>query len=92
MLFDIDNCGELSFHVWLDNGYKQLNFGYETYEDMWKDWNEGQIIESLKREEILEDFKGSLEYHKGFYYSSNMSEISWNWVEIDITQLEVVKC
>lgn len=91
MFFDIDNCGELSFHVWFDNGFRQVNFQYETYQEMLNDWKEENFIESMKREEILEDFRESLECYKGYYYSSNMTEISWDWVEIDISQLEVVE-
>lgn len=48
--------------------------------DIIEDWNEEQVIESLKTFEILDDFIEGLEYQKGFYYPSK-SNVSL-WVEI----------
>lgn len=60
------------------------SFFYENFEDIIEDWNEEQVIESLKTFEILEDFIEGLEYQKGFYYPST-SNVS-TWVEIQTSK------
>ncbi len=57
-----------------------IHFFMRILKDIIEDWNEEQVIESLKTFEILDDFIEGLEYQKGFYYPSK-SNVSL-WVEI----------
>ncbi|MDF9763823.1 hypothetical protein OKW24_005719 [Peribacillus simplex] len=64
--------------IWDD--FTNHSFYYESFEEIIEDWKSDQVIESLKKFEILEDFIEGLDYQKGFYYPSE-SNIS-SWIEI----------
>ncbi|MDV7767636.1 hypothetical protein [Peribacillus sp. CSMR9] len=64
----------------IEDDNRNHSFFYENFEDIIEDWKEEQVIESLKKFEILEDFIEGLGYQKGFYYPSE-SNIS-SWIEI----------
>lgn len=52
-------------------------FEYESFDEMRKEWTPFEVIDSLKKYEIIDDFIESLKEGLGFYYPYEKHKMKW---------------